>query len=275
MQKATLLLAEHLQRAVGDDEFLVLATLASAVARPDPDQVLALVDRAAEQVHTLLEAKKPEPESAISVLNQVFFEEYAFSGTPIRNYHPLASDLTQAVAQREGIPITLVVLYTEIARRVQLPVIKVNFPGHFLAAWVDETNFRTIDVHGGGVWFTQKEREEKLKKLYGEDTRLNAETLEPAKMRPTLLRILNNLKSHYLRKQQIDQAAEIIERILLIDPRRHSEYRDRGLIYHASNRYLEALADLQQYLKKNPQAYDADTIQALIEELRHMQLKVN
>ena len=139
--------------------------------------------------------------------------------------------------RRTGIPITLALVYMEVARRAGVAVEGINFPGHFLLRCraPPETPYSRdliIDAHHGGALLTDAMCRELLHKHA--DTPLWDELLMAhATKRQILVRMLLNLKRVYLGMYSFPQARDITELLLAVDPSALDELRDRGLLaYH-------------------------------------------
>ena len=99
--------------------------------------------------------------------------------------------------------------------------------------------------------------------------------LQPASSRQVIARMLRNLKTIYLQAQQLEQALAVMHRMLLVVPESAEELRDRGLLYQRLECFRPALSDLQNYLRRRPQAPDASEIHAKVVELRQACSRLN
>ncbi|MEW5791198.1 MAG: SirB1 family protein [Pseudomonadota bacterium] len=261
-------LEQLLRDGSGGGHLLAVGLLISVLDNRPPDLAAAeaFVTEQAARV-CALGAGAGDPLRVLEALNQVFFRDCAFQASPSGAYQPSYSDLSEVLAQRVGIPISLAVFYLEIGRRAGLPLVGINFPGHFLVGLESGGQIQPIDVYQGGQLLSEQECRQRLEKLYGDTLRFDRAMLQPATPRAIWVRILNNLKGYFIQSGQENWAAEMIDRILLIDPRRYTEYRDRGLLHYHGGRSQEAAADLQQYLHFVPDAPDAAMIRALLAEI--------
>lgn len=233
---------------------------------PDIAGAESFMNGQAERVRALV-AGSTAPADWIAALNEIFFRQCGFTGSPAGNYEPAFSDLSQVLGKRTGIPISLSVLYLEMGWRAGLPLVGINFPGHFLVGLDTRGEILPIDVHEGGRLLTEADCQERLLKVYGDSLRFDRGMLHPASQRAIWVRMLNNLKGFFIQSGKQDRAVEMIDRILLVDPRRYTEFRDRGLLQHYAGRKREAAADLQQYLHFVPEAPDAPMIRSLLKEI--------
>lgn len=127
---------DYFATLVADDEGLNLAEAAAAIAMDDvPDldvqQVLSELDRLGERLRQRLPADAP-PSHRLRMLNQYFHGELGFAGN-VNDYYAVSNSyLHEVLATRRGIPISLAIIYMELAGHVGLRVRGVSFPGHFL-----------------------------------------------------------------------------------------------------------------------------------------------
>lgn len=203
----------------------------------------------------------------IFAINRVLFDEMGFRGNEEAYEDPDNSMMNQVLRRRLGIPITLCVLYIEVARRVGFPVEGIGLPGHFLVRFDDDWGPTFVDPFHGGRVVLREDMEAIVRKLFGPKARLVDEHLEPVSHRQMLSRLLVNLKRLYVRRQDYRRALSASERIVLLNPDAHAERRDRGLLYRRNGKREAAIADLRGYLLDQPQAIDAQRIRRVLQDL--------
>jgi regulator of sirC expression with transglutaminase-like and TPR domain len=194
-------------------------------------------------------------ESAVDVLNAYLFEEERFTGNRERYDDPSNSFLNEVLERRTGIPITLALVYMEVARRAGLHVEGVNFPGHFLLRYPPARHDGRIahdlilDPFHRGARLSEHDCRRLLQRHVGEEAAFEPSLLAPATKRQMLTRMLLNLKRIYVRLHSFPQARDVTELLLGVDPAALTELRDRGLLAYHMNDFPAALRDLQQYLR--------------------------
>lgn len=201
-------------------------------------------------------------------LNRYLFEEEGFRGNRDDYYNPVNSFLNDVLDHREGIPITLSILYLAVGRRLRLPLSGVNFPGHFLVRYEGEGELFFIDPFHGGKILSEEDCRRRLASLYGETFVFRPDFLYPSRNREILLRLLANLKMIYVTKKDFPMALQMLNRILLFNPYGTEEVRERGILYYQLECYGPALQDLSLYLQKNPAAEDRPAIEECITDLK-------
>jgi regulator of sirC expression with transglutaminase-like and TPR domain len=211
------------------------------------------------------------PEQKVAAINRHLFGELGFAGNAEAYYDPRNSYLNQVLERRIGIPITLSIVYLEVGRRLALAVHGVGFPGHFLVKVRLKRGELVLDPFGGGEPQSERELRARLEQVLPKHRAAEADLeayLEPATPRQILARVLRNLKSIYLQAGALEAALAVMHRMLLVVPESAEELRDRGLVYARLDCFRPAAADLQNYLRRRPDAPDAAEIHAKLAELK-------
>jgi regulator of sirC expression with transglutaminase-like and TPR domain len=195
----------------------------------------------------------------VLALNEYLFGELGFTGNVAHYTDPRNSFLNDVLERRTGIPITLSVVYIEVARRAGLSVSGVNFPGHFLLRSAAQPGVRytqdlIIDAFHGGVLLTEDGCRALLRQHTDQDAVLEPRLLAHATKPQILARMLLNLKGLYIGMHSFPQARDVTELLLAVDPAATNELRDRGLLAYHLNDFAAALRDLQTYLERTPSA---------------------
>jgi regulator of sirC expression with transglutaminase-like and TPR domain len=190
----------------------------------------------------------------ITALNAFLFDDERFVGNDSHYDDPRNSFLNEVLDRRTGIPITLALVYMEVARRAGITVEGVNFPGHFLVRCPGAQGTRysrdlIIDAHHGGALLTESMCRELLSRHAGDDAMWDSRIMAHATKLQILTRMLLNLKRAYVRLYSFQQARDITELLLAVDPSAVTERRDRGLLAYHLNDLPSALRDLQTYLQ--------------------------
>ncbi len=254
------------------DESVDLAEAALLVAAEEYPQIapvayLRRLDLLAERVKDRL-ADESAPLLVLQEMNDVLFQQERFRGNTEAYYDPRNSFLNDVLDRRLGIPLTLSLVYLEVGWRLGLPLVGVNFPGHFLVRYVGEALQVTVDPFQGGRIRFEAEMQELLDRLYGGMVKLKPEFLRPATRKDMVVRLLSNLKGIYFNTHDDARALSAVERILLVRPDSAHEIRDRGVLLARKGRVDEAIQDLQQYLSAAPDARDVGRVRLLLEQLR-------
>jgi regulator of sirC expression with transglutaminase-like and TPR domain len=264
--------AAELQRAMdapGDE----LATAALAIARVeypslDPKPYLQRLDRMGHEAAVRMDGPR---ENTLRAFNEYLYDEQGFSGNRERYDDPRNSFINEVLDRRTGIPISLAVVYLEVARRAGLRVDGVNFPGHFLlrapGVMSSETgaDFVIIDPFHGGAQLSEYDCRQLLRQHVGDEAAFDTALLSPATRHDIVVRMLVNLKRLYVGMRSFPQARFISTLLLGIDPSAISELRDRGLLAYHLQDFSAALRDLEEYLRLAPKSGDVGDHDVLAE----------
>jgi regulator of sirC expression with transglutaminase-like and TPR domain len=261
---------ERAMNAAGEE----LAPAALAMARVeypslDTSLYLAQLDRLGTQAAERL--GKPalrSQEASIRAFNEYFYDELGFTGNRDQYDDPRNSFLNEVLDRRTGIPISLAVVYMEVARRAGLAVQGVNFPGHFLLRSAASPQLASspaemliVDPFHGGAILSEHDCRELLKQHVGEEVAFDRTLLEPANRHQIVVRMLVNLKRLYVHMRSFPQARFISDLLLSVDPSAISELRDRGLLAFHLEDFNAALRDLEAYLRLVPKRSEAPEIE--------------
>ena len=201
----------------------------------------------------------------ISVLNEHFFDSYGFNGNNEDYYDPGNNFLNVVLDKMTGIPITLSIIYSQVAKKIGLDLKIVGFPGHVVVKYGKEM---ILDPFFRGRLLTNEDLEEILYRNFGEDVEFIPEYLNEATTDQVLIRLLRNLKNAYTQSYAYDKAIRCTNMILGIQPESAEEIRDKGILEERLLHYDEALPLLNKYLELEPDAEDVDFILELIKSVR-------
>jgi regulator of sirC expression with transglutaminase-like and TPR domain len=238
------------------------------------DDCLSQLDSLGQAVELRIGDEK-NPYRIIAALNTVLFKEVGFQRNRSEYYDPKNSFLNDVMARKKGIPISLSVIYMEVARRVGLSLAGVGFPGHFLVKYGDGDVEILIDVYNGGEIRARQDLDLMLQQLYRGQVSYQSGFVAALGKRDILRRMLNNLKWIYLERGEPLKTLSVLDQLVILDPGSASEVRDRGLLYITLECYAQALEDLESYLRLDPAADDGAMIKSQIESVRHRYVQIH
>ena len=260
---------EYFASLVADDASLSLVEAAVSIAQDDYPQldtqaVLAEIDTLAVRL------KQRFPADAVPVqrlrwLNRFFFQELGFAGNVNHYYDPDNSYLHRVLETRRGIPITLAILYIELASQIGLTARGVSFPGHFLIKLRMATGSQQGEVVIDPFTGHSLSRDELAELLapYKRNRGLQGDFdvplglfLQAATAREVITRMLRNLKEVHRSAQDARRLLQVQERLVVLLPQGWEERRDRGLLYADLGLDAAAARDLLSYLEHAPDASD-------------------
>jgi regulator of sirC expression with transglutaminase-like and TPR domain len=231
------------------------------------EEYLNALDTMANEISERL-PQSSYPLKIIQSIGQYLFEDLGFRGNTEDYYDPRNSYLNDVIERRLGIPITLSVIYLEIAQRLDFPMVGIGMPGHFIIRPEFEGVGIFVDPFYRGEILFEQDCEERMRQIYQQSFKLEPHFLEPITKQKILIRMLTNLKQIYLSYQQFSKAIQMIDCILILSPNHPLELRDRGLIYYQLKQWENSIQDLEKYLAILPNAQDSEAIRQLLETIR-------
>jgi regulator of sirC expression with transglutaminase-like and TPR domain len=211
-------------------------------------EIDALADQAAQRVAELgPEASLREKLQAVSLM---LYDEEGFRGNREDYYDPRNSYINELLSRREGIPISLGILYMAVAQRAGLPVYGVSSPGHFMLGCRLEGEIWFVDPFDRGEELSPEASLRRLDRINGKPGSVSEEDLQPATMLEIAVRVLRNLKAAYAMRNRWQEALPVQKRLTLLLPELPDERRDLGLIYMRTGHVYRAIQLLEQYLSQ-------------------------
>lgn len=238
----------------------------------DPARYLTVLDRMAAELSSRF-SNKPDGPRFVRAANAYLFDELNFSGNEAAYYDPRNSSLDQVLDRRMGIPITLSVVYIEIARRLERPVSGVGLPGHFVIRYDDGKYATYIDPFHRGKLLSEDDCRQMARQITGEEAEASA--LSPVGTRYILVRMLNNLRSAYFRSKQYGKVATVMDLLVEAFPANAEYYKARGVARLNLRKFAAAKRDLETYLKYQPNAEDRKEITEQLEAIHRWLGRLN
>ena len=166
--------------------------------RLDPDPYIARLDAMGDAARRVIERHASSsgdmsPQSGVKALNEYLFDELRFTGNRDKYEDPRNSCLNEVLERRTGIPLTLSIVYMEVARRAGLQVDGINFPGHFLVRCPQAHSEQlVIDPFHSGALLSEHNCRLLLQKHVGSEVAFSRSLLAPATRSQILVRMLLN-----------------------------------------------------------------------------------
>ena len=248
---------EFAQVAGGADPDLARAALLIArleYPRLDPAPYLERLDRMGHDVRRRLVERSGALPDQFDTLSRYLYEDQGFRGNREHYEDPRNSCLNQVLDRRWGIPVTLAIVFLEVAKRAGVPAAGVGFPGHFLIRERPEPAASArlplvIDPFDRGRALSERDCRALLRQSLGDAAEFDLKLLAPIAPRQILLRVLGNLKRLYVQLRSFPQARDVTELLLALNPSGVSDLRDRGLLAYHMQDFSGALRDLEAYLR--------------------------
>lgn len=242
----------------------------------DIENYLARIDGFARELRERLGDEAGHTER-LGALNQYLFQELGFAPDTDNYYDPRNSFLNEVLERRRGIPLSLSIIYIAVGRRLGLDLRGVSFPGHFLVKCPVDGGMVVLDPYHGGASLSLEDLQKRLREVRGGEVSraILSEMLVSAAPREVMVRMLRNLKSIYLKAQQLNDALAVLEWLVPLAPGDHEEVRDRGVVYQELECFRAALADFERYVALEPKAADAEAIRGRIVEMQKLAARLN
>ena len=260
------------RRLIQGDEDVDLLRIGLEIARDahpelDETEVLARVEELGERVRERC-SPGAGARAMIGQVNWVMFVEEGYRGNTEDYFDPRNGYLNDVVDRKLGLPISLSILYRDVARRAGLALDCVNLPMHFalrVAGW-DDPLF--VDPFHEGRLLDRPACERFLGDLAGREIQLSAEECSGCEASVTVARMLRNFKAIYLERKDFASALPVVRRLAALRRDDLLEQRDWGMVSLQADRPGEALAPLGRYVEAKPAAPDAQAVRSLLKSAR-------
>ena len=251
---------------------LDLAALAIATLNhPDLDAPACLhtLDALAARVQVEAErhAGSGEALGGLRALRHVLADIEGFRGNDEDYHAPDNSYLDLVLERKVGLPITLSVVYLEVARRAGIRLYGVPFPGHFLVACDSGDHKLVVDPYHGGEILTEEGCKELLEQV-APQLKFTSSMLAPAPVELITYRMLSNLRRVYLERKDAERGLAVVDLLLMLAPNHPGELRTRAALLANLGAYRAALQDVERCLELSPEAPDRDRLEWTAKELR-------
>jgi len=262
------------QLAGGPDDLdvaLGVALIAKDVyASLDVPRLLAQFDELAAPLATA-GLDRASARVAAEAISKHLYGTLGFEGNEAEYYDPKNSLLPDVLDRKRGIPISLALVYCEVARRLGVRAEGVGFPGHFLVRVMTTPQDEVlVDPFFGGKILDDVALGALLERVAGQagmPAEVKPEMLERTSGRAFLLRWLMNLRGVYLSRGDLPRALLVVDRLVSLAPRDKALLRDRGLLAARLGATTAAREDLKRALAMDPESESAAELRATLDKL--------
>lgn len=239
------------------------------------DELLKIDEIGKKIIRSMKNASEFRPTQLIEKINHQLYKIYNYRGNRDDYYNPSNSLLNIVLKRKTGNPITLSILYIQLAKSVNFTLYPVNFPSHFMVKHIldEEENEIIIDPFNEGRIMDDYSLKELLDHFYPKmNITLTRKLVDKASNPDVITRMLNNLKTSFFECQDFDNAELVNEMILDINGNDQHSIRDKGMVFLHKKRHERALEFFNIYLERFPEANDADNILELIRKIKTNEL---
>ena len=223
----------------------------------DVHSYLAELDAFASQI-ALREIAETAPADLARAIAHYLFDQVGLHGNTGEYYSPENSYLNRVLETRTGIPITLSLIFLEVARRLGLRCSGVGLPGHFIVGLDDTGEY--LDPFNAGTMLSAEDCRNLVQNMSGGRLEWTDQVLAPYTKRDVLFRILNNLKSVYIQTKEYTKAVGVIQRMAIISPGMSSLYQEQAWCHAQQYEYRMAIGVLEAYLEEAGEPDDSKQV---------------
>ena len=235
----------------------------------DIDHYLRKLDHMGDEVRDLIGEERHSSTVAAGLVRYLF-RELSFTGATDEYFDPRASHLNEVLDRRVGIPISLSIVYMEVARRAGFQVDGVGLPGHFIVKHPQPGGDIYIDPFNHGALLSRADCIRKVREIYNGSVDFQPYMLGAVTRRQILAREIHNLKTIHAAAREQEKALAMVEFLLILAPWNLDELRDRGMLRYHLGDANGAISDLETYLEYSSQAGDADAVRSSVRAIRRV-----
>lgn len=225
--------------------------VAPALEDPDPASVVMQMNEWA----FMLAGRMPLPwdlDQALEALNQLLFVDLGFQGDRETYDDPLNALIPAVIARRKGLPISLSILWIDLARRMGFDAVGIGLPGHFITALRTDTGLRCFDPFNGGRDVGEEGGAALVKAASAGRIAFHEDMLRPAEDRQILIRLVRNLHLRFMHVEDWEEALWTATHLILLDPGNARSHKERAFVHLQRDEPAPALVDLREALRLSP-----------------------
>lgn len=242
--------------------------ISRAVAYPDLNiaTCMGMLHELSEEAADRIDEYAPVS-TQVEQLSEYLFRHLGFRGNLDQYNDPKNSFLNDVIDRRLGIPITLSILYVDIATRLGIPAYGIGLPGHYIVGIREQDADFWLDPYHGGRRLDLTDCVDLIRLATGYEGPLEASWFSPYPARSVLSRMLSNLRSSYVASSEWSLATGVIQLLRQVQPREADHIRDLGLVHYHQRHLPQAAYYLNAYLQRRPDAVDAQVIREGIKSI--------
>lgn len=254
-----------------DDDDVNLLQAALLLARHDNTDVdittyRRLMDRMADELRND-PAIKTGGREAVQRISDYLFHENGFHGSHYDYENNANGYINEVLENREGLPITLAVVFLELADRLKVEgVTGISFPSRFMVGWREreEDPWQLVDVFDGGKWLTVEQAAESV---LGDQSAIDTDRIEPASKKQIIQRMIRNLIGFVQGEAMMPPPAALpyLSLLLALDPTDATLRFNRAAARSGEGDNAGAREDIKFILDNPPPAMSEDQLQELHE----------
>lgn len=227
----------------------------------DLEAYVRQLERLAGEVKSSLK-KDASDADKLAAVNKLLFDELGFHGSRSDYYNAANSYLNRVLDDREGLPITLSLVYLELARRLDLKIVGVGLPGHFVVRHEPEMGDKQLlDPFDAGKPLSDKDAAKLVQDNTGEP--IQPDHLRTVTERQMLLRMLQNLLGVAQGKKDREAMLRYLQAIVTLQPDAARERGLQAMLRFETGRKQAAITGLDWFIENEPEGIDVEQIKKM------------
>jgi len=211
-------------------------------------------------------AHAERPAERAAVLTEVFHDEFGFRGDVASYDAPLNGDLIRVLDRRQGLPVSLSILYVAAARRAGWTADPLNTPGHVLVRLGGEEAV-VVDPFNGGAIVEPNQLLALLGRAAAAGVTISAEQSGPMSNRNTLVRLLMNQATRAEGANDPGRAMTLYQRMTLVAPANPDGWWSLARLQLGAGLIDQARKSLSAMLEITRDAERRDVITSVLEQI--------
>ena len=253
------------------NEHLDLATASLYIAGEeypnlDVGKYLAYLDSTAEATRRTI-PKGATDKERLTALSRHLATVEGFHGSAAKRPDAQTVYLNEVIDRKIGLPISLSILYKEVAARNGIVLEGIGLPGRFILKYANSPQDIFVDPANAGAVIGRADCEELVRNMHQGQVVFREEFLHPYNEKQILVRLLTTLKVCYFESRDYAKSLAAADRIAIIDPTLNVNIRERARLLYLMGRYRDAIRGLELYLKIFPDSDDKEEIKTQIQSL--------
>ena len=229
----------------------------------DIDAYYSEIERMGEDLRSKIK-NNTDIEAKVALISNYLFKDNGYHGSRTDYYNQSNSYLNEVLDDREGIPITLSIIYIELAKRIGLKMQGLGLPGHFVVFYNNNGNRKIIDPFDNGKSISEADADAIVKEY---DSTMNANDYKAAGNKSIIQRMLYNLKGISIDKKEYKDALNYVDLLIAIDPKDPQERLSRSILFIQLDQNDDAKKDLEWLLEMEPEGVRIERIRQLYDRL--------
>ena len=229
----------------------------------DIDAYYSEIERMGEDLMSKIK-NNTDIEAKVALISKYLFKDNGYHGSRTDYYNQSNSYLNEVLDDREGIPITLSIIYIELAKRIGLKMQGLGLPGHFVVFYNNNGNRKIIDPFGNGKSISEADADAIVKEY---DSTMNVDDYKAADNKSIIQRMLYNLKGISIDKKEYQDALNYVDLLIAIDPKDPQERLSRSILFIQLDQNDDAKKDLEWLLEMEPEGVRIERIRQLYDRL--------